>query len=89
MKIKHAITKHAIENETIFNNLCKNNNYSISEYIIDSKMNNEGTWATDIEVLVSAHLFEIDIFIYVNEKWNKFESNFFETHRKSKKKILH
>ena len=40
-----------------------------SKYMKQSKMRNNGTWATEIEILATAKCFRRDIFTYLNDKW--------------------
>ena len=49
---------------------------SVQEYLTRSKMNCDGVWGTDIEILTAASLFCIDIYVYTKlgnySRWNKF-----------------
>ena len=49
---------------------------SVQEYLTQSKMGCDGVWGTDIEILMAASLFCMDIYVYTNfgnnSRWMKF-----------------
>jgi len=81
MVIRTKIIENARQHYQIFNPMCAGN--SLESYINDSGMHLEGTWATDFEIIIASHLFQIDINIFTNNEWLFFKSNFLAKNRDS------
>ena len=62
--------------KTIEHSLLPHIGTSVQEYLTRSKMNCDGVWGSDIEILTAASLFCIDIYEYTKfgncNRWNKF-----------------
>ena len=66
--------QHAQVREAILNHLCRIEHWMIShmdlqyssalEYIRETNMDMDGTWATDIEILTLAHMLNTNVYVY-------------------------
>lgn len=54
-------------------------NCEVSKYLIDSKMKTLGTWATEAEIIATAHIFKIDIQVFAKYghkmEWQRYRSD--------------
>jgi len=53
--------------------------HSVAQYISESKMDKRGTWGTDRELDVAAHLLQTPIMVYDQDvlmDWNRYDSTF-------------
>ena len=54
-------------------------NMSVDMYLSQTKMENEGVWGTDVEILTAASLLDTDIYVYTQisnlYKWHKFSKS--------------
>ena len=54
-------------------------NCEVSKYLIESKMKTLGTWATDAEIIATAHIFKIDIQVFAKYghkmEWQRYRSD--------------
>ena len=82
--IREQIIEHAKNNTHVFGQLFSNN---FENYLLESNMNRQGTWATDIEIIIAAHLFEKDINVFSNNSWQFFKSTFLDNDRTSNSNI--
>ncbi len=66
----------ALHMKTIESALFAHIGSSVDEYLLRTKMRNDGVWGTDIEILTAASLFCTDIYVYTkfghNHRWVKF-----------------
>ena len=65
-KLRKSVIEHAVSNIRIFEPLCRQSNLHL--YLLDSKMERDGTWATDFEIIVMAHLIKMNINIYSDNR---------------------
>merc|ERR1712105_2156 len=77
--IRKNVIKHAIEFKHIFEPLCDNNN--LIEYIRESKMSEDGTWATEFEICVTSHFIKMNVNVHSNQRWQFFKTNFLDDER--------
>ena len=62
---------------------------SLPDYVTRSRMLLDGTWATDVEIFVTAHLLGTDVFVYSagnnvsNPRWHRFQAKFLERNRQT------
>ena len=81
MIFRNKIIQHARHHSQIFGPICPSSN--LEEYIHNSRMHIEGTWATDFEIIVACHLFQIDIKMFTNQNWQYFKPNCLVNSRES------
>ncbi|XP_041461886.1 uncharacterized protein LOC121413199 isoform X1 [Lytechinus variegatus] len=72
--IRQAILTHLMENEDRFVGFLRMGYSSISHYVSSNDMEENGTWATEMEIMVLANLIETDIYVYDEDrlKWSLF-----------------
>ncbi|XP_041461153.1 OTU domain-containing protein 4-like [Lytechinus variegatus] len=72
--IRQAILTHLIENEDRFVGFLRMGYSSISHYVSNNIIEESGTWATEMEIVVLANLIETDIYVYDEDrlKWSLF-----------------
>ena len=80
-KLRNSVIEHAVCNTRIFEPLCRQSNLQL--YLLDSNMERDGTWATDFEIIVMAHLIKMNINIYSDNRWQFFRPNFIDENRES------
>lgn len=62
--MRSAVCQHSIGKKELFEPFL-NGEQSIDNHLKSSKMSQEGTWATEVEIFDTAHLLNIDIYIYI------------------------
>ena len=71
--VRAKILSHMKEMEELF---CSHMDSSFVEYLARTKMNKNGVWGTDVEILSAASLLRTDIYVYTKlgntHKWYKF-----------------
>ena len=72
--VRKAIVVHLLKNKNKFENRLRDGFANVSNYVTKSKVFQNGTWATEMEIMVLANLIETDIYIYdeQNFKWSIF-----------------
>lgn len=61
--LRRAVCQHMIKNNDLFESFL-NDEQSIDDHLQGSKMSQEGTWATEVEIFATAHLLNTDIYIH-------------------------
>ena len=74
MTIRNAIVNHLLKHEGLFKSFLRSGYHSVSSYILKKGMLKNSTWATEVEIIGAAHLFQTDIFIFDDheKRWEKF-----------------
>ena len=79
-KIRTFVVQHMAANQEKFTNILRVSGQSVEDYIQVSQMAELGKYATEVEIIVTAHLLQTDIYTYmVDERWLKYSCNFVDT----------
>nr|XP_034320143.1 uncharacterized protein LOC117687529 [Crassostrea gigas] len=73
--IRSAVCGHMMTNQELFKTFLRNGEGSIESHLSASLMRQEGTWATEVEILAMAHFLRVDIFTYSGGQWLKFSGD--------------
>ncbi|XP_062612107.1 uncharacterized protein LOC134273904 [Saccostrea cucullata] len=73
-QIREAVCKHLLKNETEFRQFMRSEG-SLQSYLLSSKMTQEGIWATELEILATAHMLNVDIYTYSDMRWLQFSGH--------------
>ncbi|XP_065941874.1 uncharacterized protein [Magallana gigas] len=73
--IRSAVCAHMMANQELFKTFLRNGQESIESHLSASLMTQEGTWATELEILAMAHFLRVDIFTYSGGRWLKFSGD--------------
>ena len=71
--IRQATCKYLLENEGNFKSLQRNVNISMNEYMQISHMNENGTWATEMEIIGIAAMLKINVYTFSFGQWLLFD----------------
>lgn len=69
--IRNAVCVHMMENGEMFKRYL-NGDQSIENYLLSTRMTEEGIWATEVEIFVTAHLLNVDILTFSRGRWLRF-----------------
>lgn len=69
--IRNAVCVHMMENGEMFKRYL-NSDQSIENYLSSTRMTEEGIWATEVEIFVTAHLLNVDILTFSRGRWLRF-----------------
>lgn len=69
-KSRKAVVSHLKQNRLTFTPYLRNEYSSIDDYLASSRMKCVGSWATELEILATADLFNINIYTYNENRWN-------------------
>ncbi len=64
LQVRQIVVHHLCSNPLLFKQFLLSANTTMSQYISRSKMLQNGTWATQVEIFAMAHLLGTDIQIY-------------------------
>lgn len=69
--MRNAVCQHMLEYKELFQQFL-NNEQSVESHISSCKMNQEGKWATEVEIFATAHLLNTDIYTFSGGSWMRF-----------------
>lgn len=69
--MRSAVCQHIIGNKELFEPFL-NGEQSIDNHLKSSKMSQEGTWVTEVEIFATTHLLNIDIYTFSGWRWIRF-----------------
>lgn len=70
-RIREIVCQHLLNHETKFRPYIRSEE-SLRQYMMSSKMIEDGTWATKLEIFATSDLLRVDIFTYSNLRWLQF-----------------
>lgn len=70
-RIREIVCQHLLNHETKFRPYMRSEE-SLRQYMMSSKMIEDGTWATELEIFATSDLLRVDIFTYSNLRWLQF-----------------
>ncbi|XP_062589569.1 uncharacterized protein LOC134251199, partial [Saccostrea cucullata] len=73
-KVRGAVVNH-IKKTDALKSFLRPEFQSVEQYIQMSKMENDKTWGTELEILAAADLLKTDIFTFLNGSWIKYSSS--------------
>ena len=80
-QIRQLITKHILRHKTLFKKVTPNG-IAVDEYLFRSKMAQNTDWATEVELIATAHILKTDIDVYCEVgskmKWLSYSGKFVE-----------
>ncbi|XP_030578908.1 uncharacterized protein LOC115775538, partial [Archocentrus centrarchus] len=74
-KVRLAIVKELKKNAVTYSNILRPEYSSVSDYIEKSKMRNVNSWATEVEIQVTADYLGVDVFTFYDGRWLKYSCN--------------
>ncbi|XP_041467556.1 uncharacterized protein LOC121417887 [Lytechinus variegatus] len=74
LSIRQAVCTHLMQNQDRFVGCIRSGYTNIFQYASDKNIQENGIWATEVEIFVLANLIEMDIYIYNDDslKWSLF-----------------
>ncbi|XP_038062442.1 uncharacterized protein LOC119732934, partial [Patiria miniata] len=79
MQLRLAIVHHLLENAAQFRCCLREGYRTVQEYVTNARLCNNGTWATEVEIIVTAHMLDVGIYTYDDAnrcKWYLFSSSY-------------
>ena len=73
--MRSAVCTHLNQNQELFKAFLRDNVWSVENHLLSSKMSENGTWATEVEIFAMAHLLNVEIYTYTNGHWLRFSPN--------------
>ena len=73
-KVRTSICGFAIQNQELVQSFLRPEFKSVNSYMISSHMKQNGTWATEFEIVCTAFLLHTDIYTYSRGKWIKYSA---------------
>ncbi|XP_069122503.1 uncharacterized protein [Argopecten irradians] len=75
-KIRHDTVIHMVQNANQYNSHLRSGYKSVGDWVMKKKMLENGTWATEIEILAAADFLCTDVYIYEENlsSWLKFSA---------------
>ncbi|XP_062610660.1 uncharacterized protein LOC134272446 [Saccostrea cucullata] len=70
--IRSAVCKHLLQNKILFEAFVRSTETSVENHLNLTGMSNDGTWATEMEILALSHLLSTDIHTYTENHWVTF-----------------
>ncbi|XP_062597054.1 uncharacterized protein LOC134258504 [Saccostrea cucullata] len=70
--IRNAVCEHIIENKEIFQPFLRDGVQSVESHLSFTRMSQDGSWATEVEIYATAHLLNIDVYTFSRESWLRF-----------------
>ncbi|XP_071486145.1 uncharacterized protein [Diadema antillarum] len=72
--VRKAIVKHILQNKQDYVSLLRSGYTDVVKYIAKERIFNNGTWATELEIMALSNLLDTDVYIYEENcsKWNLF-----------------
>ncbi|XP_071476043.1 uncharacterized protein [Diadema antillarum] len=72
--VRKAVVKHILQNKQDYVSLLRSGYTDIVKYIAKERVFNNGTWATELEIMALSNLLDTDVLIYEENcsKWNLF-----------------
>ncbi|XP_062569582.1 uncharacterized protein LOC134231612 [Saccostrea cucullata] len=70
--IRSAVCKHLLQNRILFETFVRSTESSVENHLNLTGMSNDGTWATEMEILALSHLLSTDIHTYTENHWVTF-----------------
>lgn len=67
--IRSAVCHHLLQNQLRFKPFLRHDEDSVENHILNTRMNENGTWSTEIEILGISHLLKTDIYTYSDNRW--------------------
>ncbi|XP_030578831.1 uncharacterized protein LOC115775437, partial [Archocentrus centrarchus] len=71
-KIRLAVVKQLERNYLKYQSFLRDGFSSVQNYISETKMRNVNSWATELEIQVTADYFGIDVFTFLSDRWVKY-----------------
>ncbi|XP_077967734.1 uncharacterized protein LOC144421969 [Styela clava] len=73
-QLRQAIAQNIEENPCVFSNILRDEyaEDGVENYIKQSKMFDDGTWATEVEIFSACDLLALDIYTYFENTWLKY-----------------
>ncbi|XP_077972734.1 uncharacterized protein LOC144427420 [Styela clava] len=73
-QLRQAIAQNIEENPCVFSNILRDEyaEDGVENYIKQSKMFDDGTWATEVEIFSACDLLALDIYTYFEKRWLKY-----------------
>ena len=69
--VRNAVCKHMLENRELFHPFL-NNEHSVESHLTSTQISQDGMWATEVEIFVTAHLLNVDILTLSRGRWLRF-----------------
>ncbi|XP_078333990.1 uncharacterized protein LOC111105212 [Crassostrea virginica] len=70
--MRNAVCTHLNQNQELFKPFLRDNVKSVKNHLLSSRMSENGTWATEVEILAMAHLLNVEIYTYTRSNWLRF-----------------
>ena len=77
-EIRLAICNHLLQNQLLFKPFLRNEDCSVENYISSTCMIENGTWATEIEILALSHLIGTHVYVYSDNRLILFSEQMIE-----------
>ncbi|KAK3083914.1 hypothetical protein FSP39_005261 [Pinctada imbricata] len=69
MIVRSLVCKHALSESTLFQSYLRNSSEDVKSYINRKRMQENGSWATEFEIIVTAHMLQCNIYTFSNSRW--------------------
>ncbi|XP_062593070.1 uncharacterized protein LOC134254555, partial [Saccostrea cucullata] len=69
LAIRSAVCQHLLHNSILFKPFVRHAESSVENHFSRTKMSNDGSWATELEIMAVCHLLSIDIHTYTENHW--------------------